>query len=257
MTQQTDTFGWTIPVPSSVSDEDDDEWGDIVVEWIDNELESDVLHRDSNGALTANLDLGGNELIEAAAVRSLGDIFINSEDSSNVFLRFQENGSNRGGVLYAPGSGLIQLYNFQNTESLLDLDLSTSDVDAPNGVLSEQGNAVVTENQNEYRGTRTAVPLTELADGDTATGVRMRVPSGKTLYVYELGVQDDTGSVPSGLSVDVYDHGAAAAVASASTQHSEGSPLGSVSGATDVSVRVDNATGGSVLSSGFAVYSVV
>lgn len=257
MPQQTDKHGWTIPVSSDVSDEDDDVWGSILVDFFDDELDEDVFERDdTTGALLEPIDFGG---FNATGIDDLfaDDIFVESDDSGNSSIRFRENGGNRAGFIYAPGSALVQLWNYTNTESVFDVDLATSDVNFANGTLSEQGNAVVTEDEDEFGATQTDVPLTELADGDMATGVRMRVPTGKTLSVYELGVQDDTGAVPTGLSVEVYDHGAAAAVASASTQYTEGSPLGSVSGSTDVSVRVVNSTGGRILTSGFAVYSVV
>lgn len=42
MTQETDYHGWTIPVPDDISNEDRDVWGDILVDFFDNELDIDV-----------------------------------------------------------------------------------------------------------------------------------------------------------------------------------------------------------------------
>lgn len=124
--------------------------------------------------------------------------------------------------------------------------------------VTDDGDGTVTvDGQDDTIQTRQAtIPLTEIADTNTAVGLRKLIPSGKTLKVLEIGVEDDTGSAPAGLTIDVRDHTNAVDIVSQNTRHSEGSPIASKSGAIDVSFRVSNGTGGSVNASGYVLYTM-
>lgn len=116
--------------------------------------------------------------------------------------------------------------------------------------------ATITTNDDVIRTRQAQIPLTEIADTNTAVGLQMQVPSGKTLKVLEVGVQDDTESAPAGLTVEVQDVTNATSLVSQNAKHAEGSPLASKSGAIDVQFRVANSTGGSINASGYVLYTM-
>ena len=124
--------------------------------------------------------------------------------------------------------------------------------------VTDDGDGTVTvDGQDETVRTRQAnIPLTEIADANTAVGLRKLVPSGKTLRILEVGVEDDTGSAPTGLTIEVRDLTNATNIVSQNTRHNEGSPIASKSGAIDVAFRVNNSTGGSINASGYVLYTM-
>lgn len=119
------------------------------------------------------------------------------------------------------------------------------------------GTATVSTTDDVIRTRQATVPLTEIADGNTAVGLQKQVPSGKTLSVLEVGVQDDTESAPAGLTIEVQDVTNATSIVSENATHAEGSPLASKDGAIDVQFRVANSTGTDpVNASGYVLYTM-
>lgn len=118
------------------------------------------------------------------------------------------------------------------------------------------GSVTVDGQDDTLRMRQATIPLSEIADTNTAVGLRKLIPSGKTLKILEIGVEDDTGSAPSGLTIEVRDHTNGVDVVSQNTRHNEGSPIASKAGAIDVSFRVSNGTGGSVNASGYVLYTM-
>lgn len=124
-------------------------------------------------------------------------------------------------------------------------------------VTDDNDGTVTVDGSDETVRTRQAtIPLTEIADANTAVGLRKHVPSGQTLRILEVGVEDDTGSAPSGLTIEAQDLTNSTAIVSENSRHTEGSPIASKSGAIDVSFRVSNSTGGSVNASGYVLYTM-
>ena len=135
----------------------------------------------------------------------------------------------------------------------------TSDINFASflSVTDDGDGSVTVDGSDETIRTRQAnIPLTEIADTNTAVGLRKLVPSGKTLRILEVGVEDDTGSAPTGLTIEVRDLTNATNIVSQNTRHNEGSPIASKSGAIDVAFRVNNGTGGSVNASGYVLYTM-
>lgn len=135
----------------------------------------------------------------------------------------------------------------------------TDDINfGPELSVSDDGdNTVTVTTTDEVVRTRQAnIPLTEIADANTAVGLRKQVPSGKTLRILEVGVEDDTGSAPAGLTIEVQDLTNATSIVSQNARHAEGSPIASKAGAIDVAFRVANATGGSINASGYVLYTM-
>lgn len=118
------------------------------------------------------------------------------------------------------------------------------------------GTVSVTTADDVVRTRMATIPLTEIADTNTAVGLRILVPSGKTLKILEVGVEDDTGAAPAGLTIDVRDLTNAVDIVSQNSRHTEGSPIASKAGAIDVAFRVANATGGAVNASGYVLYTM-
>lgn len=118
------------------------------------------------------------------------------------------------------------------------------------------GSVTVSTVDDTVRTRQATIPLTEIADGNNAVGLRKQIPSGKTLRILEAGVEDDTGSAPAGLTIEVRDLTNGTDVVSENARHAEGSPMASEDGAIDVAFRVANATGGSVNASGYVLYTM-
>lgn len=136
-------------------------------------------------------------------------------------------------------------------------DVEDIDFGAELNVADDGDDSVTVSTVDETVRTRQAtIPLTEIADGNNAVGLRKQIPSGKTLRVLEVGVEDDTGSAPAGLTIEVRDLTNAVDIVSQNARHAEGSPLASKDGAIDVAFRAANATGGSVNASGYVLYTM-
>jgi hypothetical protein len=89
------------------------------------------------------------------------------------------------------------------------------------------------------------VAMSELANGDYVD-IPMRVPNGKTVYVWKWGCRTDNLTTPNGLTVGLYDNDAAAYILNENTPYNTGAPLASHDGAGDLSLRLENATGGTI-----------
>jgi hypothetical protein len=149
----------------------------------------------------------------------------------------------------------------QDAGATLYSDTSVLNIDSTTALgITDDGSGTVTlsatDTNTQERTRQATIPLTEIADTNTAVGLRKQVPSGKTLEILEIGVSDDTGSAPSGLTIEVYDHTNSTAIVSQNILHAEGSPIASKAGAIDVSVRVANGTGGTVNASGYVLYTM-
>lgn len=141
------------------------------------------------------------------------------------------------------------------TEVLADVD--DINLGAFLSVTDDGDNSVTVDGTDSTIRTRQAqIPLTEIADTNTAVGLQKQVPSGKTLRILEMGVTDDAESAPAGLTIEVQDLTNATTIHSVNAKHSEGDPLASKSGAIDVQFRVANATGGAVNASGYVLYTM-
>ena len=151
--------------------------------------------------------------------------------------------------------GVLTAVSNEGTQVLSDAE----DINfGPEFSVTDDGDntTTVTTSDDLIRTRQATIPLTEIADANTAVGLRKQVPSGKTLRVLEVGVEDDTGSAPSGLTIEVQDLTNSTAIVSENSRHTEGSPIASKSGAIDVAFRVANSTGGSVNASGYVLYTM-
>lgn len=91
-----------------------------------------------------------------------------------------------------------------------------------------------------------------LADGETLVLHRFTAPTDTTLEVNSAGVSDSSGSVPSGLEIEVYNNTDGATEHSTTATFENGSPLTSTNiGGDDVEIRLVNGTGGTVDVTGF------
>lgn len=92
------------------------------------------------------------------------------------------------------------------------------------------------------------IPTSEIKDTDHAE-IRVFVPAGQTIEVWSWGARTNSNTTPTGLTVELYDDAAGSSVFSENTPHNTGSPITSSSGGTGGkthTLRLDNATGGSV-----------
>jgi hypothetical protein len=149
----------------------------------------------------------------------------------------------------------------QDQGATLYTDTSILNIDTATALgITDDGSGKITlsatDTNTQVRTRQATIPLTEIADTNTAVGLRKQVPSGKTLKILEIGVSDDTGAAPSGLTIEVFDHTNSTSIVSQNTLHAEGSPIASKAGAIDVSVRVANGTGGTVNASGYVLYTM-
>lgn len=118
------------------------------------------------------------------------------------------------------------------------------------------GNSTTVDVAEPINARQANVPLSAISDTDDAVGLRKRIPSGKTLKVFEVGVINENGNAPSGLTVEVYDVSNATLVESQSATHAEGSPLASKSGAFTAEFRISNDTGSLQNASAYVLYSM-
>lgn len=126
----------------------------------------------------------------------------------------------------------------------------SGNVEVPNGELSVQGRY---EPQRQVESGNI-----ELASTDSPYVFhRQHVPSGKTLYIYEMGLQDESNTAPSGITVEAYDETNAVSLASYNTKFTEGTALASKSGAIDVAFQLDNSSASTNGYSGFVVFALV
>lgn len=161
---------------------------------------------------------------------------------------------------YDAGGGSQPGVGNMNTSELVGVASGDSSMMVdPSGRIVTFGNDkyVHEATNNATGGIRQAnIPLTQIADGDTAVGLRKLVPVGKELRILEVGVRDDTGNTPAGLDIEVYDDSNTTDVYSDNTAHAEGEVLASKSGAFDAIFRVANNTGGTVTASGYVLYTM-
>lgn len=133
---------------------------------------------------------------------------------------------------------------------VLDLGGDLSANDAGDGTVSINSGR---EQPNAH------VPETDIPDADHVSQP-VYVPDGSKLDVWVWGVRDDTQSTPTGLEAELYDESGGASVASASTPHTTGSPIASLSAAgdpVDATLRVVNGTGSPITAGGSFGYTVV
>lgn len=99
------------------------------------------------------------------------------------------------------------------------------------------------------------IPTTTLADTEFIS-FRINVPSGKTLKIWAVGVQNDSNNAPSGLTAEVDDETNSTNLVSENSKRATGDPLASVSGAVDVAMRAENDTGSDQNSTATFSYTV-
>lgn len=100
------------------------------------------------------------------------------------------------------------------------------------------------------------IPNTEIGNTNEAVGLRMNVPSGKTLKIWALGVQNDSNSTPTDLDIRVRDETNGTNIVDQNQAYNEGTPIASKSGAIDVSFKVMNDTGSTQNASGWVSWTV-
>lgn len=88
------------------------------------------------------------------------------------------------------------------------------------------------------------IPTTVLADTEFIS-FRINIPSGNTLKIWVVGVQNDSNSAPSGLTAEVDDETNSNNLVSENSKRTTGDPLAEVSGNVDVAMRAENDTGNS------------
>lgn len=86
------------------------------------------------------------------------------------------------------------------------------------------------------------IPTTILEDGQFIS-FRIFVPSGKTLNIWSLGVQNDSNQTPSGLTAEIDDETNSSNLVSFNSKRESGNPLESEGGDFDAAFRVENDTG--------------
>jgi len=184
--------------------------------------------------------------------------FEDSENETVAYIPPGTDGDITGGGSSVTVDGVGDTHTGVSSEGTTVIS-DTDDINfGPEFTVSDDGDssATVTTTDDLVRTRQANIPLTEIADTNTAVGLRKQVPSGKTLRILEVGVEDDTGSAPTGLTIEVQDLTNATSIVSQNTRHAEGSPIASKSGAIDVAFRVANSTGGSVNASGYVLYTM-
>lgn len=101
---------------------------------------------------------------------------------------------------------------------------------------------------------KAAIPFSEIDTGDNAS-IRVNIPDGATLHLWQVGVQDGAQAAPSGLSIEVRDLTNSVTIYSANQKTDTGFPLTTKDGPIDVSFRISNDTGATVQASGYVVYT--
>lgn len=89
------------------------------------------------------------------------------------------------------------------------------------------------------------IPTTTLGDGENINQ-RLHVPDGTTYAVRELEAQTPDNVSPADVTVSIEDEANAETIAVTDEKYAVGDPLGEISGATDVALRVANNSGGEI-----------
>jgi uncharacterized UPF0146 family protein len=97
------------------------------------------------------------------------------------------------------------------------------------------------------------IPLTEIYNGETLQGPRFQVSSTETIDLLQIGVQNNSEQIPTGLRIQVYDLTNDQLLVDSNSKLQTGSPLASVTGTVDLEVRIKNVTGSDQIASGFLV----
>lgn len=87
------------------------------------------------------------------------------------------------------------------------------------------------------------IPTTTLADGEFIS-FRVNVPTGYTLYIWSVGVQNSSNNAPAGLTAEVDDETNTVNLVSSNQKRQTGDPIAQVDGPVDVAFRTENDTGG-------------
>lgn len=87
------------------------------------------------------------------------------------------------------------------------------------------------------------IATTQLSDGQFIS-LRVHIPSGSTLKVWSVGVQNNSNNAPAGVTAEVDDETNAVNLVSENSKRSLGNPLAEVDGPVDVAFRVENDSGG-------------
>lgn len=87
------------------------------------------------------------------------------------------------------------------------------------------------------------IPTVSLQDGDSIS-FRINVPSGNTINVYSIGVQNNSNNAPANLDAVVRDETNATTMYTSNQKREVGDPLVSKDGDIDVAFRIENDTGG-------------
>lgn len=89
-----------------------------------------------------------------------------------------------------------------------------------------------------------------LQDGEH-TAIRVNVPSGRTLKVWYVGVQNELNNAPTNLKAVVRDETNSTDIVSENAKFSSGQPLAEKAGAIDIECRARNDTGSEQEVSGY------
>lgn len=126
-------------------------------------------------------------------------------------------------------------------------------------VVTDDGDTTVTVDAAHPTQTTThQFALSQIPDTEAAV-MRLFVPAGQTLTIYRGGLQDDTGGVPTGLDLRVYDETNATEAHVFTSKY--GDPADpTVDGGTDgvdVTFELRNQTGAQVNASGWLEYALI
>lgn len=129
-----------------------------------------------------------------------------------------------------------------------------------NLTVTDDGDTTVTVDATDTNTTASThqFPLTQIADAG-AESMRLFVPGGQTLTVERGGVQDDTGTVPAGLDLQVYDETNAVEAHLFTSKYGDPDPNPTIDGGTngvDVTFNLRNATGGTVTAAAWLEYTI-
>lgn len=184
-----------------------------------------------NGKLTVDAGGDGTALdVKGGDVTGIDDIRFTPGSNANIYLPDSDNAridiidpfNNNNSFIAFPEGGPVKIP---------DYDFQVNGRGVPSRMVS--------------------VPFTEIPDGYRAIGLQFRVPSSKTLRIYEAGVQNANNNAPNGLTVRAWDMTNSTEIGGTGSLHKEGYPIASKSGAIDVRVEVVNTTGGQQNASGY------
>lgn len=99
------------------------------------------------------------------------------------------------------------------------------------------------------------IPTTVLADTEFIS-FRINIPTGNTLKIWAVGVQNDSNNTPAGLTAEADDETNSTNLVSQNAKRATGTPLAEVSGDVDVAFRAENDTGGSQNTTATFAYTI-